>query len=224
MASTWEFGADTRVYGDNDAEAVEEIRRNAFQADLKFIESKVRHLGTEKAYEIYSRIQKEIERMGIALRFNTMVKDFIVEEVTTGQQKIVGVEEQRMGRGTTRIKVVVGVGREGSNWLKSMCDRYQIDTQVGTVDIGCRIETDAAVTSKIDSIFYEAKLVYYTKTFDDKVRTFCWNPRGEVSEEKYDELAVANGHSYKDEALKTRNTNFALLVSKHFTEPFNSPD
>jgi len=216
------FGADTRVYGENDQEVMEDIRRKAFQADLRFIESKVRHLGTEKAYEIYSLIQKEIERMGIELLFNTMVKDFIVEAEPSGKQKIVGVETETGNRYHAE-RVVVGVGREGSNWLKSMCDRYQIATQVGTVDIGCRIETDAAVTAQIDSIFYEAKLVYYTKTFDDKVRTFCWNPRGEVSEERYDELAVANGHSYKDEAFKTKNTNFALLVSKHFTEPFNSP-
>ena len=86
-----------------------------------------------------------------------------------------------------------------------------------------RIETDADVTSEIDNSLYEAKLVYYTKTFEDRVRTFCWNPRGVVAEEKYGKLAVVNGHSYKDESLKTRNTNFALLVSKTFTEPFNTP-
>jgi hypothetical protein len=91
------------------------------------------------------------------------------------------------------------------------------------VDIGVRVETDAGVTYDIDSTLYEAKLIYYTKTFEDRVRTFCWNPRGEVSEERYGDLAVVNGHSYKDQALKTSNTNFALLVSKSFTEPFKTP-
>lgn len=216
------FGADPRVYGDNDQEVLEDIRRKAFQADLRFVESKVRHLGTEKAYEIYARIQKEIEALGIELLFDTMVMDLIVESGPDGSRRVVGVETKD-GTCYHAAKVAVGVGREGSSWLKSMCDRYHIDTQVGTVDIGCRIETDSAVTARIDSIFYEAKLVYYSRTFDDKVRTFCWNPRGEVSEERYDDLAVVNGHSYKEEVYKTRNTNFALLVSKHFTEPFNSP-
>ena len=216
------FGADPRVYGDNDQEVLEDIRRKAFQADLRFVESKVRHLGTEKAYEIYARIQKEIEALGIELLFDTMVMDLIVESGSDGSRRVVGVETKD-GTCYHAAKVAVGVGREGSSWPKSMCGRYHIDTQVGTVDIGCRIETDSAVTARIDSIFYEAKLVYYSRTFDDKVRTFCWNPRGEVSEERYDDLAVVNGHSYKEEVYKTRNTNFALLVSKHFTEPFNSP-
>lgn len=215
------FGADNHVYGDENKDVLEELRRKAFQADLKFIDSKVRHLGTEKAYEIYSRIQEELENMGVDMHFRTMVADFIVED-SGGEKQIVGVVTEKGDR-FLADKVAVGVGREGSNWLKAMCDRYHVATNVGTIDIGCRIETDAAVTAQIDKTFYEAKLVYYTKTFDDKVRTFCWNPRGEVTEERYDDLAVANGHSYKDEALKTDNTNFALLVSKHFTEPFNAP-
>ena len=216
------FGADTKVYTARDNDAVDEIRRRAFQADLKFIDSRVRHMGTEKAYEIYSRIQEELTDLGIGMLFNTVVSDFIISQNSTGEKVIEGVltdaGEQIYGE-----KIAVGIGREGSNWLNSMCKKYAIASRVGPVDIGCRIETDASVTEYIDSILYEAKLVYYSKTFDDKVRTFCWNPRGVVAEERYDELAVVNGHSYKDAALKTDNTNFALLVSKNFTEPFKTP-
>ena len=216
------FGADPQVYGAVDQRTLDDIRRRSFQADLHFIDSKVRHLGTEKAYEIYARIQKALEKLGIEMWFDTIVDDLLIETNAEGQPCITGVVTQD-GRQVLGERVVVSIGREGSNWLKSMCEKYSIATQVGTIDIGCRIETDAAITDYIDSTFYEAKLVYYTRTFDDKVRTFCWNPRGEVSEEKYGQLSVANGHSYKDEKFKTSNTNFALLVSKHFTEPFNTP-
>ncbi len=119
--------------------------------------------------------------------------------------------------------MVVGIGREGSEWLSLLGRKYGIKAKVGQVDIGVRVETDANITTEIDNSLYEAKLVYYTKTFEDRVRTFCWNPKGVVAEEKYGKLAVVNGHSYKDQSLKTKNTNFALLVSKTFTEPFNTP-
>jgi hypothetical protein len=127
------------------------------------------------------------------------------------------------GRQILGGRVVAGVGREGSEWLNSICKKYGIASTVGPVDIGVRLETDAAITAPIDTCLYEAKLVYYTPTFEDRVRTFCWNPRGEVAEEKYGSLAVVNGHSYKNEALKSSNTNFALLVSKNFTQPFKTP-
>ena len=217
-----EFGADPQVYGAVDQSVLDSIRRRAFQADLHFIDSKVRHLGTEKAYEIYARIQKALEELGIEMWFNTFVEDLLIGQDADGESTITGVVTGD-GRQVLGERVVVSIGREGCNWLKSMCEKYNIATQIGTIDIGVRMETDAAITQEIDSALYEAKLVYYTRTFDDKVRTFCWNPRGEVSEERYDQMAVANGHSYKDEKYKTTNTNFALLVSKHFTHPFNTP-
>jgi len=128
------------------------------------------------------------------------------------------------GRCITAERIVVGIGREGSEWLNGICHKYGINSKVGPVDIGVRLETSASITTEIDVTLYEAKLVFYTPTFEDKVRTFCWNPRGEVVEERYgNSLTVVNGHSYKDEALKTANTNFALLVSKNFTQPFKTP-
>jgi len=217
-----EFGADQKIYGSVSDEILREIRKKAFQADLHFIYSKVRHLGTEKAYEVYARIQKVLESMGLEMRFNTMVEDLIVETEDDGSAKVVGVVTHK-GERFFGEHVVIGAGRVGSDWLKQMCQKYEIAARNGTIDIGVRVETDASITAHIDDVLYEAKLVNYSHTFDDKVRTFCWNPRGEVSEEKYGDLAVVNGHSYKGEEYKTNNTNFALLVSKHFTEPFRTP-
>lgn len=217
------FGADQRVFGESNPKAIEAIRRNAAHAHLKLIDSRVRHMGTEKAYDIYSRIQQELENLGVEMFFDTPVIDLIITTEAGGEKQATGVILFDGSRIEAK-HIVAAIGREGSEWLNQMCHRYGIASKPGPVDIGCRVETDASITSEIDSILYEAKLVYYTPTFEDKVRTFCWNPRGEVVEEKYGEsLAVVNGHSYKDEKLKTSNTNFALLVSKNFTQPFKTP-
>jgi uncharacterized FAD-dependent dehydrogenase len=216
-----QFGADPEIYGQEITPTIDVIRRRAAQSHLKLIESGVRHMGTEKAYEIYSRIQRELEALGVEMRFNTVVEDFII--TTHAEKKEIHGVITRAGDLIHAKKVVVGIGREGSDWLSNMCRKYEIASGVGQVDVGVRVETNAAVTHEIDSTLYEAKLVYYSKTFEDRVRTFCWNPRGEVAEERYGNLAVVNGHSYKDQALKTQNTNFALLVSKTFTDPFKTP-
>jgi len=216
------FGADPTVHGLQNTPVIDNIRRKAAQAHLKLIESGVRHMGTEKAYDIYSKIQKALEELKIEMCFNTMVEDLILISAEDGSKKVTGVitkTDQRI----YASKVIAGVGREGSEWLSQICRKYGIDARVGQVDIGVRVETDANVTAEIDNSLYEAKLVYFTKTFEDRVRTFCWNPKGVVAEEKYGKLAVVNGHSYKDQSLKTNNTNFALLVSKTFTEPFKTP-
>ena len=121
-------------------------------------------------------------------------------------------------------EIVSGIGREGSEWFSNLCKKHNIETQVGTVDIGVRVEVRDEVMEFLNKNLYEAKLVYYTPTFDDKVRTFCTNPSGEVATEYYEGgLAVVNGHAYKSKEFKTNNTNFALLVSKNFTKPFKTP-
>ncbi len=216
------FGADPIVHGLEMTPVIDQIRRKAAQAHLKLVESGVRHMGTEKAYDIYSRIQRALEELQIEMCFNTVVEDLLVTPADNGSMMINGVitaDDHNIRAG----KVIAGIGREGSEWLSQICRKYGIQTRVGQVDIGVRIETDANITAEIDNSLYEAKLVYYTRTFEDRVRTFCWNPKGVVAEEKYGKLAVVNGHSYKDQALKTNNTNFALLVSKTFTEPFKTP-
>ncbi len=217
------FGADNKVYGNDNQPEIDVIRRNAAQAHLKLVDSRVRHMGTEKAYDIYSRIQQELTQLGVEMRFETTVLDLIVEEKADGEKTARGVVLDT-GEKLYADHIVAAIGREGSEWLNNMCHKYGISSKPGPVDIGVRVETDASITAPIDNVLYEAKLVYYTPTFEDKVRTFCWNPRGEVVEEKYgDHLSVVNGHSYKDEKLKTSNTNFALLVSKNFTQPFKTP-
>lgn len=213
-----EFGADKNVYGVDKEREIREIRRKAINANLKLIECPIRHLGTEEGYKIYSRLQEHLLDSGVEILFNTMVKDIIVEEgraaavLTEGGEVIYGKE------------IVSAVGREGADWFSHICEKHEIETEVGTVDIGVRVEVRDEVMDVLNRNLYEAKLVYHTPTFDDKVRTFCTNPSGEVATEYYDEgLAVVNGHAYKSKDLKTNNTNFALLVSKNFTKPFKTP-
>ena len=116
------------------------------------------------------------------------------------------------------------MGREGADWFSRVCKTNAINTKVGTVDVGVRVEVRDEIMESLNENLYEAKLIYHTPTFDDKVRTFCTNPSGEVATEYYEDgLAVVNGHAYKSKDMKTNNTNFAILVSKNFTKPFKTP-
>lgn len=212
------FGADTAVYGIDKVKEIEEIRRKAIQANLKLIECPIRHLGTEEGYKIYAKLQQHLLSKGVEMEFNTMVKDLLIED-----DCIKGVVTDK-GETYYGCQVVSAIGREGSEWFSHICDNHQIETSVGTVDIGVRVEVRNEIMEFLNKNLYEAKLVYYTPTFDDKVRTFCTNPSGEVATEYYENgLAVVNGHAYKSKEYKTNNTNFALLVSKNFTKPFKTP-
>ena len=212
------FGADTNVYGIDKQAEIEEIRRKAITANLKLIECPIRHLGTEEGYKIYTRLQEHLKACGIHMEFNTMVKDIIIED---NQVKAVVTDKDETFYAS---EIVSAIGREGSDWFSHICGNHGIETQVGTVDIGVRVEVRDEVMKFLNENLYEAKLVYYTPTFDDKVRTFCTNPSGEVATEYYENgLAVVNGHAYKSKEYKTHNTNFALLVSKNFTKPFKTP-
>ena len=142
-----------------------------------------------------------------------VIEDNVVKEVLTDK-----------GGRYTADNVISAVGREGADWFAHICEAHGVKTRVGTVDIGVRVEVRDEVCEELNRNMYEAKLIYYTPTFDDKVRTFCTNPSGEVATEYYDDnLAVVNGHAYKSADMKTTNTNFALLVSKNFTKPFHTP-
>lgn len=211
------FGADTKIYGVDKEKEIEEIRRKAIGANLKLIECPIRHLGTEEGYKIYSKIQMHLLNQGVEILFNTMVKNLIISE-----GKVEGVVTDKDEYYAN--EVVSAVGREGAEWFYNKCEEHNIETEVGTVDVGVRVEVRDEVMEELNKNLYEAKLVYHTPTFDDKVRTFCSNPSGEVATEYYDNgLAVVNGHAYKSKEYKTHNTNFALLVSKKFTKPFKSP-
>ena len=211
------YGADGTIYGLDHPEKIAEIRAKAIRSNLKLIECPIRHLGTEMGYSMYGKIQKHLMDLGVELSFNNPVKDYILDE----EGAVIGVTADKDYYGEA---VVTAVGREGADWLDKVCERYKIDRKVGIVDVGVRVECRDDVMKTLNESMYESKLIYYTKTFDDKVRVFCSNPSVEVATEIYDnELAVVNGHSYKGDQYKTQNTNFALLVSMQFTEPFSEP-
>ncbi len=212
------FGADTSVYGLDRQAEIREIRKKAINANLKLVECPIRHLGTEEGYKIYEKLQHHLEKMGAVLHFNTMVEEILVED-----GKAVGIKTDK-GESFLAKEIVSAVGREGADWFKDKCEEIGIETTPGTVDIGVRVEVRDEVMQFLNENLYEAKLIYHTPTFDDKVRTFCTNPSGEVATEYYEGgLAVVNGHAYKSKDHKTDNTNFAILVSKNFTKPFKTP-
>ena len=212
------FGADASVYGVGKEKEIRKIRRKAINANLKLVECPIRHLGTEEGYKIYSRLQEHLLSQGVEMKFGTMVENVRIED---GRAVAVVTKE---GESFYGREIVCAIGREGADWFSHICKEHGIETKVGTVDIGVRVEVRDEVMEFLNKNLYEAKLVYHTPTFDDKVRTFCTNPSGEVAAEYYENgLAVVNGHAYKSNDLKTNNTNFALLVSKNFTKPFKTP-
>lgn len=212
------FGADTKIYGVDKQAEIRETRLKAINANLKLVECPIRHLGTEEGYKIYEKLQHHLKEQGAELIFNTMVEEILVEE-----GRAVGVRTEK-GEIFYGKEIVSAVGREGADWFREKCEEIGIETTPGTVDIGVRVEVRDEVMQFLNENLYEAKLIYHTPTFDDKVRTFCTNPSGEVATEYYEGgLAVVNGHAYKAKDFKTNNTNFAILVSKNFTKPFKTP-
>ncbi|SDZ76478.1 hypothetical protein SAMN02745687_00321 [Lachnospiraceae bacterium NK3A20] len=212
------FGAPTDIWGIGREKEIRDIRAKAITANLKLIECPIRHLGTEVGYQIYSRMEDHLKEVGVDMKFDDPVAEILIEN------NVVSGVKTGKGETFTAPKVVVAVGRDGAEWLDGQCEKVGIESTPGTVDIGIRVEVRDEVMQYLNDNLYEAKLVYHTPTFDDKVRTFCTNPSGEVATEYYDDnLAVVNGHAYKGKERKTHNTNFALLVSKNFTKPFKTP-
>ena len=214
-----EFGADTHVEGIGNVEAVKEIRSRAIQAGLKLVDCPIRHLGTEKAQEIYYAIEQYLLNNGVELWFGQECLNLIMED---GACKGARLSDGRKESEIFADETVVATGRRGADWLEGLCTEYGIAHQPGTVDIGVRVEVRNEVMEKVNEVLYESKLVGYPKPFKNKVRTFCQNPGGFVSQENYDnDLAVVNGHSYKE--LKSDNTNLSILCSHNFSVPFNQP-
>ncbi|GAW93718.1 NAD(P)/FAD-dependent oxidoreductase [Calderihabitans maritimus] len=209
-----EFGAPEQVYG-VDEDAILEIQRKAILADLKLIPAPIRHLGTGRTQLILERMKEFLVSQGVEVRTGTQVK-----EITTHQGKVTGVITSS-GEQIKARYVVVAPGREGSEWLSQEASRLGLRMAINPVDIGVRVELPAPVLEHLTKVIYESKFIFYSKTFDDKVRTFCMNPYGEVVLENNDGLITVNGHSHAEK--KTENTNFAVLVSKTFTEPFKEP-
>ena len=221
-----EFGADTKVEGIGQTEKVKDIRKRAIQAGLKLVDCPIRHLGTEKAQEIYLAIERFLQENGVEILFGYNCCDVILED---GVCKGIVIEPETAAgtSGGERTEILAGhtviaTGRRGAEWLEKICARYDIAHAPGTVDIGVRVEVRNEIMEDVNNVLYESKLIGYPQPFKNKVRTFCQNPGGFVSQENYDDdLAVVNGHSYKE--LKSGNTNLAILCSHDFTEPFNQP-
>ncbi|HCW52238.1 MAG TPA: FAD-dependent oxidoreductase [Clostridium sp.] len=216
------FGADPHVEGIGNNEAVKDIRRKAIQAGLKLVDCPIRHLGTEKAHELYLKLQSHLVHSGVELRCDTVVKDLIIENYTIKGVLLSDSMTKTQDEVVEGKKVVVATGRKGADWLKEMCVTHDIAHKAGTVDIGVRVELRNEIMESVNNVLYESKLIGHPAPFKDKVRTFCQNPGGFVSQENYDNnLAVVNGHSYKEK--KSNNTNLAILSSHNFSEPFNEP-
>ncbi len=211
-----EFGADLQVEGVGNDAKVKEIRKRTIQAGLKLVDCPIRHLGTEKAQEIYFSIQSYLQENGVELRFGVSVSSLCIKNNSCS-----GVELEN-GDTITADKIIIATGRRGADWLEKMCRHFGIEHRAGTVDIGVRVEVRNEIMEDVNNVLYESKLIGYPQPFKNKVRTFCQNPGGFVSQENYDnDLAVVNGHSYK--VQKSGNTNLAILCSHDFSDPFDQP-
>ena len=205
--------------GDSAQIVVFHFRRRAIRAGLKLVDCPIRHLGTEKAQQLYLAIQNYLADNGVEMLFNTECENIILENE---ECKGVLLKDGDQVRPVYADTVVIGTGRRGADWLEKICAEHHIAHKPGTVDIGVRVECRNEVMEKVNKVLYESKLIGYPKPWKNKVRTFCQNPGGFVAQENYDnDLAVVNGHSFKEK--KSENTNLAILVSHNFTEPFNQP-
>jgi uncharacterized FAD-dependent dehydrogenase len=216
-----EFGAVKEVEGLENAEKIKEIRRRAIKAGLKLVDCPIRHLGTEKAQEIYRDIQSFLLASGVEILFGAECTNLILENNVCKGARVRKTGEEDEFEILSPV-TVVAPGRRGADWLERICTEHDILHESGTVDIGVRVEMRNEIMEEVNQVLYESKLIGYPKPFKNKVRTYCHNPGGFVSQENYDNnLAVVNGHSYKE--LKSQNTNLAILCSHKFSYPFNQP-
>ena len=216
-----EFGADEHIEGVGNDEKVRRIRARAIKAGLKLVDCPIRHMGTEKAHDVYLGIEHYLMNNGVEMYFDTECRDLIMEgDVCKGVYLSDGKKEFEIRAEHT----VVATGRRGADWLEKICSEHGVEHQPSTVDIGVRVEVRNEIMEEINDVLYESKLIGYPAPFKNKVRTFCQNPGGVVSQENYDnDLAVVNGHAFKGAELKSPNTNVAILCSHNFSVPFNQP-
>ncbi len=210
------FGAPDQIFGVNEKKE-EKFRDKAARAGLKFIPARLRHLGTGYSKKVLKNMKDYLLDKKVDIEFNTMAEELLVddkEEVASGVRLASGEE-------VSAEFVVVAPGRENASWLAEEIDKLGLDTSLNPIDIGVRVETSASIARPLTEELYESKLIYHTPTFDDRVRTFCMCPGGEVVSENNQGLITVNGHTHAD--IETENSNFALLVSKTFTEPFKEP-
>lgn len=200
-------GEGTRMF----STAGTRFKKLCMQNKLNLLNASVRHLGTDINYVVLENIYAELKEK-VEFRFNYQVDHL---EITDGGYRVFCGEQY-----DDCEKCIVSVGRSGSKWMEKICGELKIPTNSNRVDIGVRVELPAEIFSHLTDELYESKIVYRTEKFEDNVRTFCMNPNGIVVNENTKGIVTVNGHSYEDPAKQTENTNFALLVSKHFSEPF----
>ena len=200
-------GEGTKLY----TTAGTKFKKICMQNDLHLLDASVRHLGTDINYVVLENLYAFLQDK-VTFYFNTPVTTIHVLEQ--------GYEVVTADGTYSCEKCIVSVGRSGSKWMEKICNELKIPTQSNRVDIGVRVELPAEVFSHLTDELYESKIVYRTQKYGDRVRTFCMNPKGAVVSENTNGIVTVNGHSYEDPAKQTQNTNFALLVAKHFSEPF----
>ena len=200
-------GEGTKLY----TTAGSKFKKLCMQNDLHLLDASVRHLGTDINYVVLENLYADLKEK-VDFFFDTPVET--IEKPEEGYRVVC-----KDGAYTCQ-NCIVSVGRSGSKWMEKICDELKIPTQSNRVDIGVRVEIPAEIFSHLTDELYESKIVYRTQKYGDKVRTFCMNPKGAVVSENTNGIVTVNGHSYEDPAKQTKNTNFALLVAKHFSEPF----
>lgn len=225
-----DFGAPKEVFGLNDKKS-DEIAYECSKYNIHLVRCPVRHMGTEYSYEVLKAMYDHLMKIdGFTFLERTHADPIIDQNGTVTGARL--TDKDGNTEDVSAHYVVAAPGRGGAEWLAGIAHEHNISTRNNEVDIGVRVEVPNSVMDNLTKHLYEAKMVYYSDTFENKVRTFCMNPGGIVSEEHYNagfnntfeqSIAVVNGHSYADESSHTENTNFAMLVSTSFTEPFNQP-
>ena len=200
-------GEGTKLY----STAGTKFKKICMQNDLHLLDASVRHLGTDVNYIVLQNLYLYLKDK-MDFFFDTPVEHVFVEN---GEYRVSCKAGEFEGK-----KCIISVGRSGSKWMEKICSELKIPTSSNRVDIGVRVEIPAEIFSHLTDELYESKIVYRTQKYGDKVRTFCMNPKGAVVNENTNGIITVNGHSYEDPKLQTKNTNFALLVAKHFSEPF----
>ncbi len=200
-------GSETKMY----STAGTGLKKLCMQNKLNLLDASVRHLGTDINYVVLKNIYEELKDQ-IDFYFHTPVERI---EIIDGGYRVCYKDGQAESK-----KCIISVGRSGSKWMQTVCESLDIPTKSNRVDIGVRVELPAVIFSDLTDELYESKIVYQTEKFEDRVRTFCMNPNGIVVNENTNGIVTVNGHSFEDPSKKTENTNFALLVAKHFSEPF----
>ena len=201
-------GEETRMF----STAGTKFKKLCMQNKLRLLDASVRHLGTDINYIVLGNMYEEMKKH-VDFYFRTPVEH--VEAIDDGYRVLYGADEYADCK-----KCIISVGRSGSKWMERVCNELDIPTKSNRVDLGVRVELPAVIFSDLTDELYESKIVYRTEKFEDNVRTFCMNPNGIVVNENTNGIVTVNGHSYEGADKQTENTNFALLVAKHFSEPF----